>query len=149
MVRSVPAELDAYDELQCYTLAHRDPAFLHQHVVDAWAAQHADERTKPIAVTFALVGLYLHVDKGLSGRRVQQAHMALARQKQTWPAFALPQARGPITASHVMSTPAGPERDAAIDAWCAAVWEAFHESHAKIAELLERQVDTARQGWRS
>jgi hypothetical protein len=50
------AEQDAYDELQCYTLAHPDPAFLHQHVVDAWAAQHADERTKPIGLTFVLIG---------------------------------------------------------------------------------------------
>lgn len=51
-----PSEPAAYDELQAYTLAHGDPAFIHQHVVDAWAAQHADEETKPIALTFALVG---------------------------------------------------------------------------------------------
>ena len=57
-------EQDAYDRLQCYTLAHGDPAFLHQHIVDAWAAQHADDRTKPIGLTFALVGLYLHLEKG-------------------------------------------------------------------------------------
>jgi hypothetical protein len=42
------SEQQAYDELQCYTLGHSDPGFIHQHVVDAWAAQHADERTKPI-----------------------------------------------------------------------------------------------------
>jgi hypothetical protein len=34
--------------------------WFHRHVVDAFTAQHADEQTKPIAVTFALVGLYLH-----------------------------------------------------------------------------------------
>ncbi len=145
-MRIVPAEQDAYDELQCYTLAHRDPAFIHQHVVDAWTAQHADEQTKPIALAFALFGLYLHVEKGLSGRHVQRAHMALARKGVTWPAFALPANRGAISAARVMAAAAGPERDAAIDAWCASVWAAFHASHAQIAELLERRVETAGPG---
>jgi hypothetical protein len=34
--RMMPSEQDAYDELRCYTLAHRDPSFIHQHVVDAY-----------------------------------------------------------------------------------------------------------------
>ncbi|MCR4375221.1 MAG: DUF5946 family protein [Acidobacteria bacterium] len=137
-MRIVPAEQDAYDELQCYTLAHTDPAFVHQHVVDAWAAQHADDQTKPIALAFALFGLYLHVEKGLSGRHVQRAHMALARKGKTWPVFALPPERGAVTALRVMAAAAGPERDAAIDAWCAAVWAAFHESHRQVEEFLEQ-----------
>lgn len=62
------SECDAYNELQCYTLGQGDLAFIHQHVVDSWTAQHADEQTKPISLTFALVGLYLHVEKGFSGR---------------------------------------------------------------------------------
>ena len=137
-MRIVPAEQDAYDELQCYTLAHTDPAFVHQHVVDAWAAQHADDQTKPIALAFALFGLYLHVEKGLSGRHVQRAHMALARKEKAWPAFTLPPERGAITALRVMTAAAGPERDAAIDAWCASVWAAFHESHKQVEEFLEQ-----------
>src|SRR5262247_2885212 len=72
---------DAYNELCYYTLAHRDPSFIHQHVVDAFAAQNADEQTKPIKLTFALVGLYLHVEKRFSGRKVQRVHMDLARKK--------------------------------------------------------------------
>lgn len=130
------SEREAYDELQCYTLGHGDSAFIHQHVVDAWAAQHADERTKPIVLTFALVGLYLHVEKGFTGRQVQRTHMALAQRKQNWPSFALPHARGSINASQVMAKDAGAERDRAIDAWCASVWEAFSESRQAIAGLL-------------
>ncbi|MCL6648034.1 MAG: DUF5946 family protein [Chloroflexi bacterium] len=42
------AETQAYHELQAYTLTHPDPAFLHQHVVNAWTAQHANAQTKPI-----------------------------------------------------------------------------------------------------
>jgi hypothetical protein len=134
----LPSQWDAYDELQCYTLAHGGGTFIHQHVVDAWAAQHADERTKPIGLTFALVGLYLRVERRFSGRQVQRAHMALGKHKRTWPAFRLPPERGPVTASQVMAAPAGPERDQVIDAWCASVWEAFRESHQAVAELLKQ-----------
>lgn len=43
-------EQTAYHELQAYSITHGDPAFIHQHVVDAWTLQHADEHTKPIAI---------------------------------------------------------------------------------------------------
>jgi hypothetical protein len=130
--------VDAYEELQCYTLAHGGTGFIHQHVVDAWTAQHADERTKPIALAFALVGLYLHVEKSLPGRQVQLAHMALARRKRSWPSFALPKERGAMTVEQVMAAPPGPERHRAIDAWCVSVWEAYRESHGAVAELLRQ-----------
>ncbi len=132
------SERGAYEELQAYTLAHGDGAFIHQYAVDAWAAQQADERTKPIALTFALVGLYLHLERGFSGRQVQRVHMLLARHKRSWPSFPLPRERGSITASQVVAAPPGPVRDHAIDAWCASVWEAFGDSHRAVAELLER-----------
>ena len=104
-------EADAYDELQGYTLMLRDEAFIHQHVVDAWMAQHAHESTKPIGLTFALIGLYLHFERGFSGRQVQLAHMALGRRKREWPIFPLPADRGGITAVEVIAAPPGPERD--------------------------------------
>ena len=131
-------EDEAYDELCACTLAHGDPAFVHQHVVDAYAAQHAGEGTKPIGLTFALVGLYLHLVKGRTGREVQRVHMLLARQKQSWPAFPLPATRGSMTAVDVMAVPPGAGRDRAIDAWCASVWEAFRGSHRAIEDLLAR-----------
>ena len=140
---SEPAAPDqiAYQELQCYTLAHGDPAFLHQHVLDAWVAQHADGRTKPIAVTFALAGLYLHVECGLTGRQVQRAHMVMAKRKRTWPAFTLPAARGAVDVSQVLAAAPGPGRDAAIHEWCASVWQAFRENrHAMVALLEEYRI---------
>jgi hypothetical protein len=126
----------AYHKLCAYTLTHGDPAFIHQHVVDAFAAQHADERTKPIGLTFALVGLYLHFERHFSGRQVQLAHMRLARRKRSWPAFPLPDDRGSMTAIDVMAVPPGPERDRAIEAWAAAVWAAYRDSRLTVAELL-------------
>jgi hypothetical protein len=70
-----PAEGQAYHELCACTLQHPDPQFfIHQFLVDAYAAQTADEQTKPIELVFALAGLYLHIEKGFTGREVQRAH---------------------------------------------------------------------------
>ena len=95
------AEEEAYHEVCAYTLTHGDATFIHQHVVDAWAAQHASPQSTPIAVYFALDGLYLHVERHFTGRDVQRVHMKLARRKEPWPVGALPVARGAITALDV------------------------------------------------
>ena len=132
------ADDGSYNELAAYTLAHGDPAFIHQHVVDAFAAQHASDDSKPIGVAFALIGLYLHVERGFSGRQVQLVHMELSRRGKHWPSFPLPRERGAITAFAVISAPPGPDRDQAIDAWCASVWNAFHDSRQAVADLLKQ-----------
>jgi hypothetical protein len=131
-------DLDAYHELCAYTLTHRDPAFIHQHVVDAFTAQTATKDTKPIALTFALIGLYLHMERQLTGKQVQRAHQRLARRKRTWPSLALPRDRGSITAVDVLARPGGPARDETIHAWCAAVLRAFRDSQPVLVELLLR-----------
>jgi Family of unknown function (DUF5946) len=119
-----------------HPFTHTDPTFVHQYVVDAFAAQNADERTKPVTLTFALVGLYLHVEKGLSGRHVQLAHMRLARRKRQWPTMVLPRDRGDITPADVMRAAPGAERDTAIDAWCVSVWNAFRANEPVVVALL-------------
>src|SRR5436305_5181630 len=98
---------DAYNELAYYTLSHHNPEFIHQNLVDAYTAQNAHEKTKPIAIAFALIGLYLHVEKGFTGRQVQLAHMQLANQQKSWPAFDLPETRGSITVFDVLATQPG------------------------------------------
>lgn len=128
--------MDLYDALTAYTLSLADAEFIHQHVVDAQMAQQADDRTKPIGITFALVGLYLHVEKQFTGRQVQLAHMKLAREKRPWPSFALPANRGAMTVADVMAAPEGARRDAAIHAWAASVWAAYREARPVIEELL-------------
>jgi hypothetical protein len=125
----------AYDEVYAYTMDR--PGFILQHVVDAYAAQTASADSKPIGVVFALVGLYLHIEKGFSGRQVQQAHMALGRQKRAWPTMDLPSDRGAMTVAGVLAAAAGPERDKAIDAWCGSVWTAFGTSRPAIVNLLQ------------
>lgn len=105
-------------------------------MVDAFTAQHADQRTKPIAVAFSVAGLYLHVEQGFSGQQVQDAHRQMAREKRSWPAFALPDDRGAVTVRDVVAQPPGIERDQAIDRWCSSVWEAFSINRAVVVDLL-------------
>jgi hypothetical protein len=128
----------AYETLCAYTLSRGDQEFIHQYVVDAFAAQQADGRTKPIQLTFALVGLYLAVEHGKTGREVQRVHMRLARRKQAWPVFALPSGRGATTAAGVLAAAEGEERDTAIRAWCRDVWVAFSAERPKVQELLRQ-----------
>src|SRR5215510_16109212 len=111
------SEREEYYELSYYTLAHRDPSFIHQHIVDAFTAQTVNKNTKPIAIYFALIGLYLSVEKGYTGREVQLAHMELAKRKRDWPTFDLPERRGDIRIADVLRKPEGEERDAMIRAW--------------------------------
>lgn len=140
---AVPAETDLYHELMAYTLAHRDPAFIHQHVVDAWAAQHADESAKPIGLVFALVGLYLHVEKGYTGRQVQRAHMQMGKHRKKWLKPPLPPCPASIGIRDVMATEAGLARDAMIHAWCGSVWAAWKNSRDYIVDLAKAELGIA------
>ena len=129
-------EHDAFNELSAYTLGHGDPAFIHQHVVDAFGAQMAQPGDKPIRLTFSLVGLYLHVEKGSTGRWVQRVHMQMGQKKRSWPAWTLPKDRGALTAVDVLRAAPGSERDQAIDAWCVSVWTAFRANRDGVVALL-------------
>jgi hypothetical protein len=136
------ADRAVYDELASYTLAHGDPAFVHQHVVDAFAAQHAATDSKPIGVAFALIGLYLHLERGRSGREVQQAHIRLAQRRRQWPLFDIPATGGDLTIRDVLAVAPGPERDRAIDEWCASVWTAWSGSHERVVALLDEMGES-------
>lgn len=132
----------ALDELRFYTLSHPDrDFFIHQYVVDAYAAQYADEHSKPIGVAFALMGLYLHLEKSFTGRQVQLAHMRLARHQPALPTFEFPADRGAITPSDVLEAAPGPERDQAIRDWSASVWASWSASHDKVAQWMKDALD--------
>lgn len=77
------SEQGQYNELGYYTLAHHDSSFIHQLVVDAFTAQNADEKTKTIAIAFALIELYLYVEENYSGKHGHEIHMNLAAKKKT------------------------------------------------------------------
>jgi hypothetical protein len=86
-MNTTQSKSELFDELSYYTLAHHDPSYVHQHTVDAFIAQTADKNTKPIGLVFSLVGLYLYLEKGFTGKQVQQAHMQLARKKKQRPSL--------------------------------------------------------------
>jgi hypothetical protein len=127
----------SYNLLSYYTLGHEDPSFIHQHIVDAFAAQMADEHTKPVKITFALAGLYLYIEKKFSGKQVQRMHMQMAKTSKKWPLFDLPKNRGEITVFDVMAAEPGEDRDKMIRKWCISVWSAYDKSHNKVADLLD------------
>ena len=77
---------DEFNELSFYTLSHNGGGyFIHQHAVDAFQAQTATAETKSIGLAFGLIGLYLFLEKGYTGRQVQLAHVKLSKNKKPWP----------------------------------------------------------------
>jgi hypothetical protein len=139
-------EQTAYDELTAWSLSLRDEFFVHQHVVDAFAAQTATLASKPISIAFALAGLYLYLERGFSGREVQRPHMQMVQRRgreevrRDWPRFPLPSVRRSISVFHVVAERED-ERSEAIDHWCRSVWEDWKESHLAVAEWMSREFD--------
>lgn len=125
-----------YGELTAYTVTHEDQAFIHQHLVDTYAVQHARESSKPIGVAFGLIGLYLACEKGYTGRQVQHMHMLLANRSKVWPTFTLPVPTGAITVRDVLQAPPGEERDATLMRWAASVWDAWSAEHERVQALI-------------
>lgn len=134
------SDQELFDELAFYTLARGDAEFIHQNAVDAFAAQHADETTKPIVVVFALVGLYLHLEKGFTGKQVQRAHMQMARYHRQWPRLAVAHEPAAITVADVVGAAPGADRDAMIRRWCASVWEGWRGSREAIVSLARIEL---------
>jgi hypothetical protein len=127
---------DLFFELSGYTITTGDERFIHQHVVDAYAAQHAAENRKPIATSAGLIGLYLFVEKGWTGRQAQRAHMELGNRMKEWPAFAPPPQPASVNVASVLGAPPGEPRDRAIAQWARAVWANWKHEHRRIESLL-------------
>jgi hypothetical protein len=126
------------DEVYAYTLTLGDGEFIHQHVVDAYAAQHVSNDTKPIAMAAALIGLYLFVERGYTGRQVQQAHMALGNKMKAWSLFEAPRQDATLTVVDPLSASPGPKRDQVIKQWARAVWAMWDEQHREVERLLSQ-----------
>ena len=138
---SAVSETEDYQALCAYTLSHAYPVFLHQYVVDTYCIQNATAETKGIAMSFALIGLYLAVEKNISGKQVQRFHMQMARVRKPWPRFTPPPAPASITASDVMTAAPGPLRDQMIRSWTQAVWNSCSaEVQAEVRELTQSEL---------
>jgi hypothetical protein len=128
-----------YGELTAYTLSLLDADFIHQIAVDTYTAQHAGAVVKPIALTFALVGLYLAFEHNYTGKQVQKAHMLLAATPKQWPTFRLPEAKASLTVLDVLNTPEH-ERNGMLREWGKAVWRIWESEQKKVAEFVHERL---------
>jgi hypothetical protein len=136
-----------YGQVQGFALGHlelvRD---FHQLTVDAYAAQHASREVggvlPAISVGYALVGLHLVLDRGVSGPEVRAAHQRMGKPDPSWPPLPAPERTGAMTvfevaaAGAMVGSAAGHAK--AVPAWAAAVWQAWAAQHATVAALADR-----------
>jgi len=129
-------------ELSYYTLAHGEAKFIHQHLVDAYGAQHVRHLRFTIGAAFGLAGLYLAVERGFTGRQVQKMHMRMARTSKRWPRFDPPEDVGPLTVADVLAVGPGPPRDEKLMEWCAGVWNAWSSAHGRVRQMVAMTDDS-------
>ena len=137
-----------YGEVTGYELQHviRLGRY-HQITVDTYAAQHAGDSGPPIGLAFALIGLHLALEEGLSGSEVRAAHQSLAGRFRIWPRFAAPTALATITVFDVASARSPDEHADLVLQWARSEWERWGTAHDAVARLLaERPVREARRG---
>jgi len=134
----------AIEELTNYTLNKGDKEFIHQHVVDAYTAQFADDSTKPITLFFALAGLYLFLEKNFSGKEVQNAHIRMAHKTKEYPKIKLQPLTAEFKITEVFKSNDLIETDKNIYKWCVSVWQSYSDVHemvkVKTDELLAKKV---------
>jgi hypothetical protein len=135
--------LQAYSDLMCYTVSKQDPGFIHQHVVDAYAAQHAGGPTRPITEAFGLIGLYLALEKGYTGREVQKAHVKIAKIHKEWPLLEPPLRHAGLTATDVVREDTDTQKETMIRKWMESVWGIWEDRHPWVSvttdELLYKK----------
>jgi hypothetical protein len=126
--------------LSVYTISLQDPEFLHQHAVDAYEASHGGGKTKAITVVFGLIGLYLALEKGYTGKEVQRAHMELARQNKDWPLLVPPHETPMVSILEVVQAKEGNERNQKMMEWARAIWQTWEKDHQFIADLTRKYL---------
>jgi hypothetical protein len=126
-----------FSDLSCYTVSKQDAAFIHQHAVDAYEAQHSGGKTRNITVAFGLIGLFLALERGFTGKQVQIAHMQIARVRKDWPRLDPPGHPAPITVLDVLLEKTDDGRDRMIREWMAAVWDSWSDRHEWVGSTTE------------
>lgn len=147
----IPAGYDAssecwqlYAEVVAYVYDHPSRLGLwHQTCVDAYRAQHAGSGTPAIAIAFALNGLYLVLERGITGYQAREAHRYLASTVKSWPRFTPPQSAGATTVLDVALASSPEEHALLVERWGRSVWAAWRHVHDEVAAMTEAQLD----GW--
>ncbi len=111
----------------------------HQLTVDAYAAQHPAPPGPPIGTAFALIGLRLALDEGMTGPQVRAAHEELARRHRQWPTFPPPEPAA-MTVFEVAAAGSPDEHAELVQRWAAAVWAGWRNAHGQVAALLDERL---------
>jgi hypothetical protein len=133
--RAVYGEVAGYESQRVVALGR-----WHQLLVDAYAAQHAGDRSPRIGPAFALIGLHLTLDRGWTGLEVRDAHQRLASEHRHWPAFVAPASRGELTIVDVALAATPEEHVERLHAWAADVWAAWRPAHDAVRELVRTRL---------
>ncbi|MEC5146370.1 DUF5946 family protein [Chitinophaga sp. 212800010-3] len=123
---------ELFNELSGRTFSFRDPDFHHQLAVDAYGAQHSGGISRGITTAYALIGLYLTLECGYTGKQVQHIHSIIA--KQSWTAPALPVQAGTVTVQEVLKATTEDGLYAAMKKWGQSVWDSWAAHHAWVKE---------------
>jgi hypothetical protein len=132
-----------FSDLQCYTVVKQDPEFIHQHAVDAYEAQHAGGTTRNITVAFGLIGLYLALEKGYTGRQVQLAHIRISKVRKVWPRLEPPDRPAILSVMDVLKTGTDEEKDAMIRKWMTSVWERWGDRHEWVKKTTDELLKSS------
>lgn len=87
---------------------------------------------------FALIGLYLAVEKGYPGRQVQLAHMKIAKRRRDWPRLEPPGHPGVMTVMDVLRAETDAEIEEMLMRWAASVWQSWEHRHEWVRETTAR-----------
>jgi len=131
---------DLSHQLSYYTLSLHDDYFIHQLVVDAYAAQHAGPFVKPISTAFALIGLYLVIEHNYTGKEVQKVHKQLAELSKDWPQFILPTEKAEVTIKDITDSPDA-QKNKMIQNWARSVWKVWSSEHRNIKLLVYNYIN--------
>ena len=129
-----------FSQLSAFTNSLGDKEFSHQHVVDAYGAQHVGLYTKKVVPTMTLVGLFLQLEHNYTGIQVQRAHMVIADQTKDWPDFEKPQSLATVTVLDVLKVPDSKKMQM-LRVWCAAVWDIWASEHEKVVKFTKKYLE--------
>jgi hypothetical protein len=101
-------------------------------------------KTRNITVIFGLIGLCLALEKGYTGKHVQQAHIRIARGRKDLPRLEPPPRPALITVPGVLKVPDGLEKNAMIRRWMAGVWESWADRQQWVRETTEHGLAVSR-----
>jgi len=111
-----------------------------QHAVDAYEPQHAGGKTRSITAVFGLIGLYLALETGYTGRQVQLAHMKIASRRKDWPRLEPPARRAELTVMDVLRAETDADKERMLMSWAGSVWGIWEDRQPWIREITQKTI---------